>query len=573
MKLSLRHLLLLAPFAFLLASCGGKKASVLVPKDAAMVIHFNMASLSSKLSWSEIKSADWFKMFASQAEENDELTPLQKSILDNPENSGVDFKSDLYFFFKVNGTRAYAVATGQLSDAKKFESTIQSVNEMMKIKKDGSISYTGSEEGCLTWTDKRFVFVAPSEAPGSDFGPRNRYDYDDDDAYDGNEDVDFDSLLQFAKDIHGLKQSNSISGNSHFSSLMKETGDMHMLFNGNAFMQEAMGPLRMLKASALLEENATGLAINFDNGKITANSKSWYGKELGALMKKYQPGNLNTDMLKRIPSQNLAGVIALNYPPEGVKEFLELLGADGMVNIFMGEVGLSIDDFVKANKGDVMLAVSDFGVKEKTVTVPMGSGKPNTYTTPRPDANIIFATSVKDKAAFTKLVDVLKNEMNKNEDAAKDMQKVKYKLSDDWFVMGNNQAAVDSFMAGSSTSSAALVSQISGHPFGGFIDLQKIFAGIPPSSGNMGLVERTMLRVASQSWENILFYGGEIQDGATIGHFEINMKDKSTNSLKQLYTFIGKMVNEQRRIFMDEEMDMPTEVMDTTIVEPKIQNK
>ncbi|NOT49674.1 MAG: DUF4836 family protein [Chitinophagaceae bacterium] len=577
MRPSIKNLLVLAPVIFLLASCGGKKASVPVPKDAAIVMHFNMASLSSKLPWSEIKSAEWFKMIAEEAEEDEEMTPLQKSLLENPENSGVDLKSDLYFFMQVKGKNAYAVVSGKLSDAKKFESTIQGISEMLRIKKDGSISYLGNEEGCLTWTSNRFIFVAPTKAPGSDFGPRRRYYDEEDEDEDRDEEQNFESLLQFAKDVHGLKQSNSISSDSHFSSLMKETGDIHLFFASNAFMQDAMGPLRMLKASSLLEGNAAGLAINFDNGKVSVNSKSWYGKELGELMKKYQPGNLNADMLKRIPSQNLAGVLAMNYPPEGIKEFIKILGAEGLVNGFMSEAGVNIDDFVKANKGDVMVAVSDFSIKEKKITTQIGD-ESYTYSDTKPDANILFATSVKDKATFTKLMDAVKKEMNKNknEDMETGEEEPKYVLTDSWFVMGNNQGTIDSFAAGRNTNSAALISQISGHPFGGFIDLQKIFAGIsfPEEKGNWSLNERILL--AAQNWENIIFYGGEMKDGATTGYFEINLKDKSTNSLKQFYSFIGQMVGEQRKnlMYRDEEVDIPPPaVMDSPVVEPKIENK
>ena len=79
--------------------------------------------------------------------------------------------------------------------------------------------------------------------------------------------------------------------------------------------------------------------------------------------------------------------------------------------------------------------------------------------------------------------------------------------------------------------------------------------------------EQKMLLYAAQTWDNIIFYGGEMKDGTGTSHFEINMKDKSTNSLKQLYTFMGKMAAEDRKrkpILKDEEVEMPPPLIDST---------
>ncbi len=58
----------------LFASCkSGGDSGLLVPKDAAIVFHINNASLSSKLSWDEIKQTNWFNELSKQA--TDSLAP------------------------------------------------------------------------------------------------------------------------------------------------------------------------------------------------------------------------------------------------------------------------------------------------------------------------------------------------------------------------------------------------------------------------------------------------------------------------------------------------------------------
>ena len=528
----------------LLASCGGKKtATLFIPKDANIAVKLNAASLSSKLSWNDIKGSELYKTLETEAADND-LTPIQKSILDNPENLGIDLSSDLYFFYEVKGKYGYTVFQGKLSDPKKFEANINELAKDKKVSKSGDINFAGDDENCLTWTQDRFMLVGTTPAPDA------AYEY----KYDTNENANpltTDSLLQYAKRIYSLSNSASISSNARFTSLLKETGDVHVFVNSSSFAPKNMGILEMTKASSLVKDNASGMAISFDNGKVTVNSKSWFGKEFTNFIKKYQPKNFDASMLKKIPSENVAALLAINYPPKGIKEFFKLMGMDGLLNMFTAKMGVSLDDFVNANKGDMLIAVTDFAIKEKTTTINMGDSVPYTFNSTGPDANFIFATSVKDKAAFTKLINVVKGELSKEEDGQMAMQKIKYAFTDNWFVLGNQQTSVDGFATTNTETTHPLAAQITGHPMGGFIDFQKIAAGIPLTKtvspeGVLKLNEKIISNLAN-NWENLIFYGGDMKDNATSAHFEINLKDKNTNSLKRMFHFLSKAAEEKMK--------------------------
>ncbi|RYF86918.1 MAG: hypothetical protein EON98_02200 [Chitinophagaceae bacterium] len=72
---------LLAALVIVLASCkGGNKANLAIPKDAAMVFHINAKSLSSKLTWDEIKGTTWFKEAYEESKDS-----FAKKLMDNPE--------------------------------------------------------------------------------------------------------------------------------------------------------------------------------------------------------------------------------------------------------------------------------------------------------------------------------------------------------------------------------------------------------------------------------------------------------------------------------------------------------
>ena len=48
-------------------------------------------------------------------------------------------------------------------------------------------------------------------------------------------------------------------------------------------------------------------------------------------------------------------------------------------------------------------------------------------------------------------------------------------------------------------------------------------------------------------WDNMLISGGNFKDGGITQHWEINLLDKNTNSLKQLNTYIGIMGSIQEK--------------------------
>ena len=548
MKTTIKNFLYTTLFIFILISCGKKTADVLIPEDAAVVVHLNMESLTSKLSWEEIKNSDWFKMASEEGHHSD----IQKRLLANPDSSGVDLKKDLYMFVQMRGTNSYVVLQGKLKDAKAFETMVASMDDKpQEIKKQGSFSYAGDDEGAVTWTSDRFIIVG-----NGNMGPRQEMF--------GNNTpkakISIDSILRYAKDLYSLPQKNSITNDSHYASIAAEKGDIHLWLSSGSLIKNSMpGEMSMFKAASLLDGNVTGYTVNFDNGKITANTKTWFNNEVGALMKKYQPANLNTEMLKRIQGQNMSVVFAMNYPPEGLKEFLKLFGVDGMVNGFLGDVGLSLDDFVKANKGDVLFAVSDLTVEDKEMNLKPGKGDlPSSM--PKPGANILFATSINDKPSFDKMVDVLKTEVSKQGGAA-DLSMIKYTIKDNWFIAGNAQESVDGFASGNTTDHP-FISKISGHPVGGFIDFQKLSGGI--KSKQFGGMSNIFAGDSTKVWDNMIFYGGEMKDGATVAYMEVNMFDKTTNSLKQINNFMSiaaKKAKEQNNSYAPG-------LVDTTSVRP-----
>lgn len=519
-------------------SCGrSDKQGIIVPKDAGIVIHINAPSLSSKLTWAEIKATNWFSELHKNADDS-----IAKQLLDNPESSGINTSGDLAFFMKKQGRSGYFVFEGLLKDAAAFENFNKKINKDVVASKDGDLNILKDKDGIVTWDGTRFMYVA--SAP--EFGG-NRYM--DDASFDqaGGGKLSADSLIGIAKGLYKLESKQSLFSDKRFEALIKESGDLHLWVSAEHMSGDMPSSvLSMMKLNTLLEGNVTAANVNFENGKIVMKSKSYYNDELAKVYEKYKMKNVDAALLNRIPSQNIASVLTFNYPPEGLKEFMKVIGVDGMVNGFMGEVGYSVEEFAKANKGDVLLAVTDFSMQQQVMPNMKGMENMPPMSISRPDFQLLFATSINDKAAFDKMVGIVKAKVGDLSQGGSGLPPISYSMNDNWFAAGTSNEQVNTFLAGGNNNWSA-ASKLGGHPMIFYVDLQKVLQpfAVDTTSRAGGIALSESLKM----WQDVLFTGGEIVDGAMNANFEINLVDKSTNSLKQLNQYIDRLSLSRKQPF------------------------
>ncbi|MBC7826354.1 MAG: DUF4836 family protein [Chitinophagaceae bacterium] len=546
MKKIFCSLLFLAVSALLIVSCKqSNKTGAMIPNDAAVVIHLNANSLNSKLSWDEIKQTNWFKETYADAPDS-----LAKKLMDDPANSGMDIKSDFIFFLKNQGSNGYMVFEGFVKDAATFEAFNKKVSNDAATTRDGEFSNMKLPGGAVvTWNKERFVYVI--DAPYMNMGKRFSMEG-------GNSTepstLSADTLMKISKSLFSLKSDNSLGGNEKFGDMIKEEGDLHMWMNSE-YMYNGFGDgmLSMMKVNTLIQGNVSATTINFDNGRIVMKSKGYYNKELAKIFDKYPAKEIGSDIVNRIPSQNVVAAFVMNYPPEGLKEFMKVIGVDGMVNGFLGKANYSIEEFIKANKGEILIAVTDFAVNNRTDTIHVPNGEPMTHNQSGPEAKVLFATSINDKAAFDKLIGTVKAQGG--EDIARGMPEITYNLNNNWFAVSNSADHVTKFLAGGSNNHA-FASKISGHPFGGYIDIQKIMKST--GSAVKDSSEMIAFNASLQMWQDIVITGGEYKNGALSGEFEVNLVNKNTNSLKQLNMYfdqLSKTIKAKQKKYEEYRMD------------------
>ncbi len=523
--------------AFLITSCT-KTANQgkMVPKEAGLVIVVNGKSLSSKLSWDEIKQTSWFKDKYSDSKTNE----WNRKLMENPDLAGVDMKTDQVFFILKNGDEGQVVYVGDIKDSKAFETFNKRFDSTAVPTKDGNLNFLKiHNKAVLGWNDQKFVYVAyaPMKTPSmADVMNGSIPDSIKQMAPVG---AEADKLMAVSKRIFGLNSDSSLYKDQKFVRLVNEDGDVHVWVNFEQLSKGSMskGMVSMMKFDNFLEGTLFTSTLNFDNGKITVKKKTYAGKDLTAIMKKYSGGSVNADMLKNLPSSNLDIAMALHFKPEALQELIKLTGLDGLMNVFMANAGMTIDDFVKANKGDILFALSDLKIPASAAT-----SQKDTSTSLKtiPDMNMVFAISIGDKDAFNKLITFSKKiSGNANND------KVVFRNTGQYFVIGNNQKAIDNFLNGNKNA-PAFTDKIKDHPGFGYIDIQTILKAFQLATTDTA--KQKMFAMNRAMWDNIYIYGGEFSDGGINYTTEINLMDKNTNSLKQLNKFMDQLYSIKKEL-------------------------
>lgn len=546
-------LLLLAIIFLFISSCKNSGVNGLaIPKDASMVVHFNGASLTSKLSWDEIKQADWFKENI-----NEEKDEYKKKLLNDPEASGVNIKSDFVYFQNKAGNGEYGAFLGNIKDAAAFEKLVTSIHKDVKVEKSGDLNtIIMGGSNIVTWNKSKFIVLTNEHSPLDESNEFKRVQMDDDTPplYNPPTPLSADTLVTIGKELMNLSNSKSLNDDKRYTSLLKENGDIHIWMNTEKLYAAQGAPmLSLMKFGDMLKGNISATTVNFDNGKINFFSKQYMSKDLAQIFEDHKPQPVSAEVINKIPGENIIAAFAANMPTEGLKAFLKLSGMDGFANMFLSKYKVTVDELINAYKGEMVVALSQNSQSGLMDSADMEHLRFSSG----PD--FMFGMAINDKPSFDKLLGLIKSELFSDEDSAK----FKFQTNDQWFALGSNPTTLQSFIAGGNNNHA-FTNLISGHPVGGFIDIQKIL-----SSGKFFPMSSS---AADSTFQNIIFTGGEYADGALTLKTEINFVNKSTNSLKQVYQLGTKFFMHQRsemqKHFKNDQVTIPGQ-MDSTTIQPQ----
>ncbi len=554
-------ILVLLAATVIVSSCTHDQVATgwMIPKDASLVVHVNGASLSSKLTWQEISQSAWFKMM----HEHSKGDSLSEQIMADPSSSGVDTKSDVMLFVRKHGQGNYMITEGTIKDATAFENFMKKMHPKAEVKPAGDYSYLNVDnKSAVIWNKSRFAFA--SSAPNT---PADRFMKKGGRTMDDENENGFpaDSLKQFAIEAFDTKASDNLT-DDRFVSLIKDNSDIHIWMNSGQQIVDLLYARLPLAHTEIFKNNVTAMSVNFDNGRITARTKHYFNDDMAKIIANNRPQNITADMLKQIPSSNIAAVAMFNYSPEALRQILKATGLDVFADMYLADQGIKVDDLIRANKGQIVFAVA--------APTPSGmdslqAGKPIiTPPVKRTPPTFLFAMAVNDTTAFRKLLNMgaglLKQRMG---NAATEMNKgawfTNYSVQKGWFAVSNSTEFRDKFFAGGN-GDVPFADKITGHPIGIYVDLQK-FGDRPHRGFDNGAVHSV--------FQDIVGKGGDYKDKMTEFDFEINFVDKNTNSLKQLNQLGDSIAINMKRNINNWHMDSTPIKMDSIVQMPKDKKK
>lgn len=551
MKNIYSHLLMLLAITFILGLNACKKPvskqAQYLPKDASYVLGINGGTIKEKLKDEAFSLGNLMSTITG----SDSVINSIKEKLNAVKNSGIDLEAPIYMAFQMksdNKNDFNVILTAAMKNATDFEEFLKKQIKNVSIQKAEDISYidpsnglkTNGDDGILGWNKDAVIFTIASKNHSS-------YDYDMPDTANvsrppskDNPNTATNNTLDRLKKIFNQKEDESLLSISEFKSLQQEKSDATLWLNTTSAI--AKMPMKLPKMKSLLENSYMAATINFNDGEVVLDGKSYLSKELGEIYKKYAGPTIDLNLLEKYPSNNLNGFVMVSFKPAIISEIMKTLGIDGLINIGLIEAGLTLDDVIKLFKGDVMAAFSDFGMKQ------IQSPYDPSYTYTRPDAKWLVSIPFGDKTAVDKIMNALIQKQKIRKEGNKYIpvemptnNRIAMNIDDKGIIIASDSILMQQYIAGASkaTIPSDVQSTVKGKALALYVDIDKMLTAVPASTNDM---QKMILDKSKALFKDVIITGDNYDDTCIKHRWALRLKDQKENSLKQLYKYAQALI-------------------------------
>ncbi|QEH40185.1 DUF4836 family protein [Chitinophaga sp. XS-30] len=500
-----------------------------IPKTAALVVGINSKQIQQKLV-TEGLTVD--KLFES-LQQKDTSSAMGKALKD-AENSGVDLQGDVYVAMVPgeNG-KAYFAAYASLKDESKFEAFIkEKTQKEVTAGTDFKYVADGNGKGIIGFDKNMIIGVFGFDPNASQYGG-------------GNEGLDEKSAVDIVNSLFHMKADESIAGVESFKDVHKEKGDAifwmssEQIYAFNPGTPSGMAALMTTNVKKLTAGSYQTAAVHFENGKIKVNSLSYTGEEMQAIMKKYPMEKVDIDMLEKYPSEDIFGFMLVNFDLRMLGDIIKLVGMDGLANVGLAEAGITLDDILKAFKGEIALIGSDFSVKSQP------SEWDPSYSTTKPELKWAFNMKVGDKAAFEKvmnspMVGQMFTKQGNEYVPNQPLGPVALSVNDQRILAASDAELLSAYDAGKEKASveSGVLSKVKGSVMGMYLNVEKLASNIPAEE--MKLPD-SVLNDLKGLLKDVTVVSEPASGKTQKSVLELNFKNENQNTLVQITNFTTRM--------------------------------
>ena len=555
MKQAMRFSLMVAVTIVLFSSCSKKGSgdAKYIPKDAAMVISFNLGAMDDTLK----KAGMGFdSLFAKMAPKDS----AGQSEVQQIKNAGFDWKKPVHIFTMqyntVKGNVAVMNMLGSLTDTAKFVAFIKGQKNSDEIVREQNFSYSVMGNNVLGWNGSNLILStyqvkSNMDSIGMIDAPQDMSKYRGD-------------MISEIKKYFTQEASASLTEVEAFTDLAKQNAHGFSWVNMQS-MTQLPGGMQFPQLTELLKDSYAASTFNFERGKIVSDTKMYFSKAMQSILDKNEMPAADLSLVDRYPSKNINGFYLFGLNPQAINAVLKEAQLDALANTALSKEGFQLQDIINALQGQVAFIVSDIGTAPAAAT-----GEPKF-------ANWLVNVTIKDKAALDKIINsgVQKGLLVRQGDyllfnsPAGGPQTVtqKIKLTATNLFVGSDSALIESYIAntGGGSLNADLKKRFDGKSAAGYFNFNSlnINMGGGASQNNPMAMMLSMVTMFTGQFIEAVVTLDKYDDGKMSGHSELTLKDNSQNSMvviTKMFSDIAAMAMQMgMRGNMAGEGDMPSE--------------
>jgi hypothetical protein len=518
-----------------------------IPKDALLVGAVDMNKMAKKMIWNAVTGSAMFEEM-----QKDFKNEKSKEAMKDFSSIGLNQGSTIYFFYTGSLRRDSKICfLVGMKNQTQFEEFIQKNMEGIKVQPhDGYKSAQIESSVYAAWNEDVAMFFPMRNETTDTSGIETQFDSESDSTFNAlsmDSAPEFNttsSIETFLKTAFKLTKENSVVALPNFKTLQNDGHDVSIwanyeeIFNQNQDLNTS--EMQAFIKKDYFKDAALATGIDFEKGTTAITMDYFMSKDLADIYKKYSNQNVNEDLIKKIPSKDVAFIAAYNFQPQMIQDFLKKFSLDGLANLGLMMIGTSMDKIASTFKGDMVFAVTDINIKDTIQKIP----DTDIELVVEPQMNFSFAMAIKDESAVDELLNKgVKQSILTKEGAMYTMSGGTIMKNKDLLVFSSKKDMAEKFLNGKQNTGDAIpndvMKNLKSNPMAMYLDMKKIMQFIPEQ--DMTAEDKALLTETKNMFTYIEMYGGKMKNNAN--HFEGNVffNNKEENSLIQLLNLAMKL--------------------------------
>ncbi len=513
-----------------------------ISPDANAVYHINLPAILSKVSL-----ADMMARIPPAKHGNGKSEEIMQFLKD-PNWTGVNINQDLLVTASnpdFVDSPSYTTVILHLADSSKFRIGIRKEAHGLRITRHSDKSFSAyKDKMALVWNNELAVIVVVTPALKSvmaDAAAMGKMEGSKKEPGTAQKSTTPNyGAMAIPRALAAFKgwDSSPIADDPEFKTAFGDNSDFQM-YTAKTNYIKALG--KLLPHALLGSMNLDGLnmykhsisTVRFENGRIIMQSSAEMLPQVAADMEKFPAPPPNEAALAGLPKGQLLGFVNLRLNLGVIGYLLDRIGVRAKLDSALAQKQLSLDDFYRAFKGDLLIAV-------------LAPGHTDSFQRPKPSFYSVI--SVGDPIALKKLSETLKTVKDSTGDdstgrKATKLGKIKdnYTLKNNLLVFSDSKASAEGYFTSTEKrGNDALSDAIKDNPTYLWVDMQAIVNLLlgPAQPPDDGADKKTRMLNGLHVLDKMILKKGGLHDGKVSSSFELSVTNKDQNVLKTIFDLI-----------------------------------